>query len=658
MPSQYAVPFFLPLPQHHFVDAVTQALKEIGFPHPTNSTTFSRLSATLKVHQRPFEYEFTASVSWSPTNDGIQATLSITEAKQGDMIHRCKARCDQFMKVIEPMVKDAIPQITTQPVSNRYGSARWAEIPDDLENADFLTTRAANDRFLLAKLDGRYISVPAKITDAHTAIIGPAGSGKSTGFLIPNLIERYRTSMIVTEATNNEEEQADIFNKTAGFRRDMGHEIHWFNPTLANSTRINPLDSITDAIPDKRLLEAQKLAHLIIQNGQDRYKKDDHWDKSAYLLLIALFMQVVEGIDDRKYKHFGTVLELLRLGPDGLNEYIAQSPSERAKQRYEIFYNNSGPGHSRGVISTLVPKLDSWITPQVIRLTSKTDVSLEQLSKQLFTFYLSVPSTRDDLKPLTAMIFNYLLGILKYRPFKEPVALLLDEFSNFGYIPSFHSIYTTIRKSGVPFVLGFQDQAQLEDVYNRNKSRIILNNTATKVFLTPSPNDNVQGRLISEALDKKTETEIITSPTGQTITREYGRFLMTTGEVLSMGKQYALVFSTTTTGNLPPMKITKFHPAEYEWAEKQSTPPTRPDHVLEDILFPLPTIEKKANTEATYQSRGISRSKAERAPKRKSQGPEITTENKSELGPNLPSEIQEKALGRDDYGEMPDDFFS
>lgn len=657
MPSEYRTSFFLPLPQHHFVEAVTHALKEIGFHQPTNSTTFRRLSATLKVHERPFEYEFAANVSWSPANGGIQATLTISEAKQGDMPHRCKARCDQFINIIDPMVK-GVGDTSTQPVSNRYGSARWAVIPDDLEANDFLTTYAPNDRFLLAKLNSKYLTVPPKITDAHTAIIGPAGSGKSTGFLIPNLIERYATSMIVTEATNNEEEQADIFNKTAGFRRDMGQEIYWFNPTLLNSTRINPLDSITDAPREKRLFEAQKLAHLIIQNSQDRYKKDDHWDKSAYLLLIALFMQVVEGIDDRKFKHFGTLLELLRLGPDGLNEYIAKSPSESARQRYEVFYNNSGPGHSRGVISTLVPKLDSWITPQVITLTSKTDVSLEQLSKQLFTFYLSVPSTRDDLKPLTAMIFNYLLGILRYRPFKQPLAFLLDEFSNFGYIPSFHSIYTTIRKSGVPFVLGFQDQAQLEDVYSRNKSRIILNNTATKIYLTPSPNDNIQGRLISEALDKKTEVDIVTSPTGQTTTREYGRFLMTTGEVLSMGKQYALIFSTSTTGNLPPMKITKFHPAEYEWAEKHSTPPSNPDHSLEDITFPLPKFAKNASNETVNQSPFNRRSTAGTA-KRKPQASAQKTDGK--VQPNPASEdndpIRKRDLDKEDYGEMPEDFF-
>jgi type IV secretion system protein VirD4 len=256
--------------------------------------------------------------------------------------------------------------------------------------------------FLLGRFGDRYITVPQKITDAHAAVMGPSGAGKSTGLLIPNLIERCGTSMIVTEATNRLNEQADIFKKTAGFRKTMGHQIYWFNPTLMSSTKLNPLDVITNAEPNLRIVQAQKIAHLIVQNSHGKSGGiDSHWDKAAYLLLISLLMQIVEGIDDPKYKHIGTVLELLRLGPDQLNEYIKNSTSKRARQSFEIFFNNSTPGYARSVMVTLMPKLDAWVTPQVATLMSKSDVTPEQLSKQLFTFYLSVPSKRDDLKPLT-----------------------------------------------------------------------------------------------------------------------------------------------------------------------------------------------------------------------------------------------------------------
>ncbi len=640
MPSEFSIHFSFTLTEHHFVEAVCQALASLQFAHPSCSTNFRTISATYAERNGDFQYKYTANVRYKISGPAIEATLIMRESEQGDMSHRCQKKSEQFIEMLNSLLDQNLDRLTAAEPSTRYGSARWAVLPNDLAANNFLTKDIPDDRFVLGKLDHQYITVPPPITDAHCAIIGPAGSGKSTGFLIPNLIERWKTSMIVTEATNNEREQADIFNKSAGFRKSMGHQIHWFNPTLMNSTRLNPLDSITNAHPDQRLVTAQKLALIIIRNSQQG-NKNDHWDKSAYLLLIALFLEVAEGVSDPKYKHIGTVLELLRLGPEGLSEHISNSSSANAIRRYETFYNNSSDGHAKGVIATLAPKLDAWVTPQVIALTAKSDVTLEQLSKQRFTFYLSVPSTRDDLKPLMAMIFNYLLGVLEFRPFAHPLSFLLDEFTNFGYIPGFHNIYTTIRKTKVPFSLGFQDQAQLEDIYGRNQARIIFNNTATKIFLTPSPIDNVQARLISEALGKKTESDPITLANGQTQVREYARHLMLPDEVLSLDKKFALVFSTAIDGNLPPVKLLKFKPDEYNWAKEQCPPPTRDDHPIDHSLTMPLTVVKRA-TIKTKPSRHNA------ATDQKTNTNKATSQPKSDGEPEIPFKSRDADVKKPD----------
>jgi type IV secretory pathway TraG/TraD family ATPase VirD4 len=72
-------------------------------------------------------------------------------------------------------------------------------------------------------------------------------------------------------------------------------------------------------------------------------------------------------------------------------------------------------------------------------------------------FYLSVPPRRRDLKALISLIFNYFLNLALERHFTYPLALMLDEFTNFGHIPGFTDTSTVIRKTGIGAVLGFQD---------------------------------------------------------------------------------------------------------------------------------------------------------------------------------------------------------
>lgn len=661
MPSQASVPLKAPLKEAHFVELVGIVLKQMQFMNPQCSTNFCTVSAAREYRDGDFSYSYSVNVNYEPADSEVTATVSFSELEQGDMNHRCKVKCDEFVHLFQSLMGHGAKRAGQ--TSTRYGSAHWAVMPDDLKSNNDddnfiidMNHRSVQERLILGKCDyTKFISVPPKITDAHAAVMGPSGAGKSTGILIPNLIDRWATSMIATEATNGESEQADIFKKTAGFRQAMGHQIYWFNPTLMNSTRINPLDMITDAEPDKRFLAAQKIAHLVIQNshGGGDGGIDKHWDKAAYLLLIALFMQIVEGIDDPKYKHIGTVLELLRMGPDTLNEYIKNGTSERAKQRFEIFYNNSTTNYARSVMVTLIPKLDAWVTPQVATLMSKSDITPKQLSKQLYTFYLSVPSKRDDLKPVTAMVLNYILDVLSYRPFEHNLSLLLDEFTNFGYIPSFQSIYTTIRKSKVPFVLGFQDQAQLEDVYGKNKTRIILNNTATKIYNTPSPGDLVQARLISEALGRKTETESTILSNCQVQSREYGRNLMTPDEVLAMDKLTSLVFTSRSSSNVPPIKLQKFEPTEYAWAEKQCSAPTRADHPIDNTIIPVLT---KPQTNAGKKSDTPSKSAASTSTKAKSKPQETPTKpEQDEPQPTLKPDDKPR---EDDADDIPSWLYS
>src|SRR5690606_38960222 len=120
-----------------------------------------------------------------------------------------------------------------------------------------------------------------------------------------------------------------------------------------------------------------------------------------------------------------------------------------------------------GVISGLLTKLNPWLSDSVVTLTSATDLNLDLLKRQKFTFYLAVPSTRQSMKTIGSLVLNFLLDFLLSSDLERPLAMMLDEFTNFGYIPGFDDRLSLVRKRKIGMVLGFQNFMQLEKVYGR-----------------------------------------------------------------------------------------------------------------------------------------------------------------------------------------------
>ena len=67
-----------------------------------------------------------------------------------------------------------------------------------------------------------------------------------------------------------------------------------------------------------------------------------------------------------------------------------------------------------GVFSGLITKLNPWMTDQMVTLTETTDIDLDKLKDELFTFYIAVPSRSRDSKLIGSLMVNFLLDhILK-----------------------------------------------------------------------------------------------------------------------------------------------------------------------------------------------------------------------------------------------------
>jgi len=498
----------------------------------------NQLSANLRRTQRisglSASYEYRLLVKWGEI---IPDKSSWVQARVWEQEHRAStdSLAELLMSVlssIEEKASDLEEAEATAKPPETYGSARWAEI-EDLEKAGYITNFPEPGRLIIGPVgDGRIISVDRANTLKHAMMIGPTGSGKSSKVIKAQAILRLEESMIITEATPGNQ-PPDVYSTTATWRARMGQQkIFYFNPDDLRSNQINPLDQVTT------FEKAKELADLIIDNtGRRQAGGDLMWENSERHLLTAMIIYV-KG----EKGHLGMVRNLMREGPSGVGRLINKGAYQEAINEYKLFEKNSTEGIRNGVASGLLQRLNLWVNPKIVKLTEKTDFDISELLTEKFTFYLAVPAHKRMIKPLAAIIFNFVLNIFINEENKPayPVNLVLDEFTNFGRIDGIEDQISIIRQRGIPILFGCQNWLQLKKVYGLDDAGILYSQTASKFIFRAQDLDTA--KKVSESLGRKTVVERKLSSSGHLTEREFGRPLMETDELMAM--QDSLIVTT------------------------------------------------------------------------------------------------------------------
>ncbi len=538
-----------------------------------------------KIGRDVWRYEFDLLIDWHKQTSGVEITIAVTAGTQGSY-KQCQDRCQELLQAIQRSSERLKQSGDEDSSSDIYGSARWAT-EADLAKAGYLNN--GHERFILGPgTNGGCISVPEAQTAMHAIVCGPTGTGKSSTVYIPNLIDRTDISAIVTEATAGDE-LPDLFQKTSGFRQLSGQKVYKFNPADLTSHRINPLQYV------KTYDQAAQIASLIVKNTSSKFSMGDQiWENSERHLLTVLVLHAVGERGD-----LGFIRRLLREGPEGLAEIMAKSQYVEAEKEYQGFYKGSSDGFRKGVVSGLMQRLNLWVNPRIVALTETTDIDLEALTNERFTFYLAVPAHEDRLKPLAALIFNLILNLSLEKRFKYPLSLFLDEFTNFGYVPGIAEKLTIIRHRNIPAVLGFQDYVQMRKVYGEEDAGLLFNQPGTKIFFRPR--DLNVAKKISESLGNRTVIERKVTSSGQIQEREISRQLMNPGEIMALEEGKAIAFTPST----PPILLKMYKWQQYKSATEQPPPVFRTLKVNEELVRRCKETESKPEWQEQWdESRG------------------------------------------------------
>lgn len=327
-----------------------------------------------------------------------------------------------------------------------------------------------------------------------------------------------------------------------------GQKIFYFNPDDLHSNQINPLDQVTT------FEKALELTNLIVDNtGGKILGGEKMWVDGERHLLTALLIYV------RGEKgHLGQVRNLMREGPDGVGRLINAGAYQEAINEYRLFVKNTTEGIRNGIASGLLQRLNLWVNPKIVKLTERTDFDVSDLLKEKFTFYLAVPAQKRMVKPLAALIFNFVLNLLLEQKPAHPVSFVLDEFTNFGRIDGIEDLISIIRQRGIPILFGCQNFLQLKKVYGLDDAGILYSQTSSKFIFKAQ--DLETAKKVSDSLGRQTIVDRNVSDSGHLTVKEFGRPLMEPGELMDM--QDMIVF----TPNSPPLKTKGFTWQDFTYA--------------------------------------------------------------------------------------------
>jgi len=548
-----------------------------------------------KVGRDWWKHEYRVVLRWSDALGGSRVEIEITERQGGGTEEDCRQRCKQIIATLQTDAIRASRVASTKTRSTLHGGAAWGD-ESQLRRVGYITAKPEATRLIIGKTEkGEFISIPELVTNAHAIVCGRTGVGKSRGFFIPNLIERLGSNMIVTEATPGYE-AGELYTLTSGWRKQAGHTIYSFNPADMSSTRINPVDRVRWAPELEKAKEAEKLADLIIMNGSgDESRIDPTWDRSEKQLLVSLILHAAATEPEKG--HIGALRWLLLSGVSKVRQELARSPSELAQMEFEGWLGATSENFRFGVLSGLMTKLNPWITDQLVALTERTDVDFEVLKKQLFTFYIAVPSRSRDSKLIGSLLINFLLDYLldTKSTMKYPTSLFLDEFTNFGRIANIANVLSIVRKAKLSLVLGFQNYFQLERVYSQKEAQIIFDQPATQIYFRQK--NFREARALSEALGRTTIEEVTVSDTGRVHEFVQGRSLATPDELINLTGE-VIAFTNDTW----PLKIPLTSPVAYHHALAYP-PPERPIHQISESVRKRGRTERQAEPETKQEAK-------------------------------------------------------
>lgn len=343
-------------------------------------------------------------------------------------------------------------------------------------------------------------------------ILGGAGTGKSRFVIKPNLLQE-NCSYVVTDPSG------EIIVSCGKVLSDHGYKIKIFNlSNMGHSNTYNPFNYIRDEAGVLMVIDC------LIKNTTGKNEKGDQFfTNSEKLLYSACIFYLIDFETDESRKNFSSVMDMINMSQVDENNPSSKSEldlmfeqidqTSLAAKYYKAFKQAAGKTLKSIIISCVV-RLQSFMTPQVTRLTGSDNINLASIGDEKTIFFIITPQADRTFAFLASMLYSQLFETLYHKGETQKlktgserltyhVRCLMDEFANIGEIPEFPSKLSTMRKYNISATIVLQDNSQLQSMY-KDEWRTIMANCDSTIFLGNAEPDTL--KYFCEKLGNETVT--------------------------------------------------------------------------------------------------------------------------------------------------------
>ncbi|MBQ3285739.1 MAG: type IV secretory system conjugative DNA transfer family protein [Ruminococcus sp.] len=319
-------------------------------------------------------------------------------------------------------------------------------------------------------------------------IIGPTGAGKTTGYVLPNLL-RMNGSCIVADTKGN------LKRKTQDYLKKKGYKIHCIDfIDLRRSDAYNPLDYIRRD-RDGRISE-QDVTSVAKSIVPAMSSEEPFWEMAAQTLLTALIAYVLEACPEEE-QNLISVIKIFNNfeGMKGRKLFTAlygKNPDSLAYRRYEMMNGVVQAERTWNCIRQfLTEALELFDVREAHRVfCGKSSFRFSDLGEEKSVLFLNISDVDRAFDRVIGLMYTQLFQELCRQAdnspgdrLKVPVRIILDDFSTNFKIPDFDKTLSVIRSREISATLILQSLTQLVDMYGRAKSDTIINNCDHILYL-------------------------------------------------------------------------------------------------------------------------------------------------------------------------------
>jgi len=344
-----------------------------------------------------------------------------------------------------------------------HGSASWM-------------SKWQRKELLNQKNDGLVIDGINRLTKTDSfenlLLVAPTGQGKSTGFVIPNVILSDGNSSVIVDPSG------EIYDMTAAGMQKMGYQIILISPVRKPSNCYNPLHYVS-SLKDSGMVSESLMAHL-------ESKSSPIWHTAGAKLLqsIIYFLVLKSAEDDINYRTINNLIDILGKDYDEQERILGSVKDEKLTFIYSSF-KNANKEAKAGIQLMAKEAVGLFIEDEMAELTGSHNISFHDLREKKTIIYLIFPEMEiKHYSPFLKIFFSQLFHFINTNPDGLAVFCLLEEAGNIGKIPLFEKAITTLRKRKFSISVVLQEIRQLENVYGRESAEVILSGgTVSKLFL-------------------------------------------------------------------------------------------------------------------------------------------------------------------------------